>query len=86
MVRSGASEAHRKITHLLAKGGLFEAISGSFFLIEVGVGTGPWSDPVRVISFIDLFIDVDMKGVLLRPAENIIRHVVVFLSCERPSG
>ena len=86
MVRSGASEAHCKITHLLAKGGLFEAIGLSYFLIEVGVCTGPWSDPVRVISFIDLFINVDMQGVLLRPAENIIRNVVVFLSCERPPG
>ena len=50
----------------------------------MSVGTGPWSDPIRVISFIDLFIDVDMQSVLLSSSEDSFRRIVVFLSCQRP--
>ena len=86
MIWSWALEAHRKSTHVLAEGCLLETISVSLFLIEVSVGTGPWSDPIRVISFIDLLIDVDVQSVLLRPAENTISCIEVFLSCQRPAG
>ena len=55
-------------------------------MVEVGVGTGPWSYPVRVISFVDLFIDVDVQGVLLCPTKDSLRRVVVFLSCEWPAS
>ena len=86
MIWSWTLKARRKITLLLAESSLLEAISGSDFLIEVCVGTGPWSDPIRVISFKDLFIDVDMQSILFGPTENIIGYVVVLLSCQRPAG
>ena len=83
MVRSGTLEARRKITLLLPEGRLLEAV-GRSVLVEVGIGTGPWPNPVRVISLVDLLVDADVQGVLLRPAEDLIRRGVVLLSCEGP--
>ena len=83
MVWSGTLQARRKITLLLPESCLLEAI-GRSVLVLVGVGTGPWPNPVRVISLIDLLVDADVQGVLFRPAEDLIRRVVVFLGCEWP--
>ena len=85
VIWSWALEAHRKSTRILTESRLLESISGSYFLIEVSVGTGPWSDPIRVISFIDLLIDVDMQSILLCPTENTFSNIEVFLSCQRPT-
>ena len=86
MIWSWALEARRKSTRILTESRLLETISGSYFLIEVSVGKGPWSDPVWVISFIDLLIDVDMQSILLCPAENTFSDIEVFLSCQRPAS